>query len=126
MADTASLVVALSAQLTQFEKDMKSAGIMADQATNDIEKKFSSMNPKISTSFFGNLFANLATKGLDAAVAAITKLIDRFDDLKKVAEYAATVAAIGSTGCRRLAKKPARRSTTSTPRSRRWRSRSTR
>jgi hypothetical protein len=31
MADnTASLVVALSAQLTKFEKDMRDAGIMAD------------------------------------------------------------------------------------------------
>jgi hypothetical protein len=91
MADnTASLVVALSAQLTKFEQDMKKAGIMADQATNDIERKFSSMNPKISTSFFGNLFSNLATKALDAAESAIAKLIDRFADLQKTAEYAGT------------------------------------
>jgi hypothetical protein len=89
MADnTASLVVALSAQLTKFEKDMRSAGIMAEKATNDIEDKFSKMNPKISTSFFGNLFSNLATKGIDAAVTAIEGLIDRFGDLKKAAEYA--------------------------------------
>jgi hypothetical protein len=87
--NTASLVVALSAQLTKFEQDMKKAGIMADQATGDIEKKFSSMNPKISTSFFGNLFSNLATRGLDAAVSAVTELINRFLELKKTAEYAA-------------------------------------
>ena len=33
MADTAALVVALSAQLTKFEKDMKQAVAIADQHT---------------------------------------------------------------------------------------------
>jgi hypothetical protein len=89
MADnTASLVVALSAQLTKFEADMKKAGVMADQGVSDIENKFSKMSPKISTSFFGNLFSNLATRGLDLAVKAVTELIDRFGELEKVAKYA--------------------------------------
>ena len=91
MADnTASLVVALSAQLTKFQKDMVDAGIMADKATKDIEDKFSKMNPQVNASFFGNLFSNLATKGIDAAVTAIKELIDRFGELQKVAEYADT------------------------------------
>jgi cell pole-organizing protein PopZ len=89
MADnTASLVVALSAQLTKFEADMKKAGVLADQGVSDIENKFSKMSPKISTSFFGNLFSNLATRGLDLAVKAVTELIDRFGELEKVAKYA--------------------------------------
>jgi hypothetical protein len=88
--DTASLVVALSAQLTKFEKDMRAAGIMADKAVNDIEDKFSKINPKISTSFLGNFFANLADKAINAATDAISKLISRFEDLQKTADYAGT------------------------------------
>jgi len=88
MADTAALVVALSAQLTKFEKDMQKAGIMAERAVGDIEGKFSRMNPKISTSFFGNFFSNIATKGMDAAIKGVTDLISRFEDLQKTAEYA--------------------------------------
>jgi hypothetical protein len=90
MADTASLVVALSAQLTQFQKDMQNAGIMADNAVNNIEKKFSSMNPQVSTSFFGNLFANLAGKGLSAVEDTIKDIIQRFEELQKTSEYTAT------------------------------------
>ncbi|MET4283573.1 hypothetical protein [Bradyrhizobium sp. LA6.12] len=35
--DTAALVVALSAQLTKFERDMKQAGNIADRTVADIE-----------------------------------------------------------------------------------------
>lgn len=91
MADnTASLVVALSAQLTKFEKDMRAAGIMADKGVKDIEDKFSKMNPSINTSFLGNFFANLADKAITAAGDAIAKLVDRFQQLQKTAEYAGT------------------------------------
>lgn len=44
MADTAALVVALSAQLTKFEKDMKDAVNIADRQTKAIEKKFADLN----------------------------------------------------------------------------------
>jgi hypothetical protein len=91
MADnTASLVVALSAQLTKFEKDMRDAGIIADKGVKDIEDKFSKMNPKISTSFFGNFFSTLADKAVSAATDAVGKLIDRFVELQKTSEYTAT------------------------------------
>jgi hypothetical protein len=91
MADnTASLVVALSAQLTKFEKDMKAAGVMADNAVSDIEDKFSKMNPKISTSFFGNFFADLASQALKSAIDGIKDLIGRFEELQKVSEYTDT------------------------------------
>jgi hypothetical protein len=68
---------------------MRDAGIMAEKAVGDIENKFSKMNPKISTSFFGNLFSNLAQKGIDAAIRAVTDLAARFADLQKAADYAA-------------------------------------
>jgi hypothetical protein len=91
MADnTASLVVALSAQLSKFESDMKKAGIIADQSVNDIENKFSRMAPTISSSFFGNLFSNLTTRGIDAATKAVADLVNRFVELQKVAEYTDT------------------------------------
>lgn len=88
MADTASLVVALSAQLTKFEKDMKAAGIMADNAVTDIEKKFAGINPQVSASFLGNLFSNIVTKGIDAAVKALSDFVDGFVALKKAADLA--------------------------------------
>ena len=88
MADSAALVVALSAQLTKFEKDMRDAGIMAEKTTKDIEGKFTKMNPQVSSSFLGNFFSNIATKAIDGAVKAIEELIDRFKELQKTAEYA--------------------------------------
>jgi hypothetical protein len=85
--DTAALVVALSAQLTKFEKDMRQAGVLADRTVSDIEDKFSRANPSISTSFLGNLFANLSTKGIEAAIKFVTDLKDRFLELPDVAKY---------------------------------------
>ena len=90
MADnTASLVVALSAQLTKFEKDMKKAGIMAGHAVDDIEKKFAGINPQMSGSFLGNLFSNVVTKGIEAATKAITEFYDRFTALQSTAKLTA-------------------------------------
>jgi hypothetical protein len=89
MADTAALVVALSAQLTKFEKDLQKAGVIAEKSVKDIEGKFEKLNPKISTSFFGNLFANFADKAVGAAITAVEGLIARFKDLQSTASYAA-------------------------------------
>jgi hypothetical protein len=84
MADnTASLVVALSAQLTKFEKDMRDAGIMADKAVHGIEDKFSKINPSVGASFFGNLFSNFVTKGIEAATKALQDFYDRFLAIEK-------------------------------------------
>jgi hypothetical protein len=85
MADTAALVVALSAQLTKFEKDMQKAGIMAERAVGDIEGKFSKMNPQINASFLGNLFSNAVTQGINAASKALEDFYNRFIDLEKQA-----------------------------------------
>src|SRR5262245_15865812 len=48
MADTAALVVALSAQLTKFEKDMKAAVGIAEKRTKEIEGTFDKMNKQIA------------------------------------------------------------------------------
>jgi hypothetical protein len=89
MADddkTAALVVALSAQLTKFESDMKRAGDVADRTVSGIEDRFSKSNPSFAGSFLGNFFSNLTTKGLDAAVKLVSDLVDRFIDLDKVSK----------------------------------------
>lgn len=88
MADdkTASLVVALSAQLTKFESDMKKAGDIADRTVSDIEGRFSKANPTFGGSFLGNLFSNFTTKALEAAVKLVSDLVDRFIDLEKVSK----------------------------------------
>ena len=89
MADTAALVVALSAQLTKFEKDMRAAGIMAEKAVGDIEDKFSKMNPKVSTSFLGNFFSDVVQKGISSAVDALKEFHKRFQDIEATAKLAA-------------------------------------
>jgi hypothetical protein len=86
MADTAALVVALSAQLTKFEKDMQKAGIMAERAVGDIEGKFAKMNPQVNASFLGNMFSTAVTQGINAATQALTTFYERFKDLDKQAQ----------------------------------------
>jgi len=63
MADTAALVVALSAQLTKFEKDMKDAVKIADTQTKAIETRFSQMNSKIEQEFSGFVSRFAASAG---------------------------------------------------------------
>jgi Lambda phage tail tape-measure protein (Tape_meas_lam_C) len=58
MADTAALVVALSAQLTKFERDMKGAVDIAARRTKEIEGTFAKMNVGIN-----NQLSNLAGAG---------------------------------------------------------------
>ena len=98
MADTAALVVALSAQLTKFEKDMKDAVKIADTQTKAIENRFSQMNNKIEQEFssfvsrfaasagpIGGIFSALGPVGLTvaagigAATLALGFLIDKTD-----------------------------------------------
>ena len=55
MADTAALVVALSAQLTKFEKDMQKAGIMAEKAVEsmDVVSTLASVDPLANVAWAG-------------------------------------------------------------------------
>lgn len=64
--DTAALVVALSAQLTKFEKDMKSAVDVADKNVKKIEDRFGAANKVISdrlSGFAANASAQLGLVG---------------------------------------------------------------
>lgn len=72
MADTAALVVALSAQLTKFEKDMKDAVTIADRQTKAIENSFSKLNQSINTELSG-LTSGLASRlgGIGSILGAI-------------------------------------------------------
>lgn len=83
--DTAALVVALSAQLTKFEKDMQRAGVLADKTVSDIEDKFSRANPSFGGSFLGNFLGNLSTKALESAISFAIDLKDRFIELEATA-----------------------------------------
>jgi len=49
--ETAALVVALSAQVSKFEKDMKTATDIADRSVKQIENRFSAMNGVLSSKF---------------------------------------------------------------------------
>lgn len=96
--DTAALVVALSAQLTRFEKDMKGAVDIADRRTKEIETRFDKMNSAISSKaqmlsstaignlgFVGTLISSIgpagivAATGLGVAVAAMFALVNATD-----------------------------------------------
>jgi Lambda phage tail tape-measure protein (Tape_meas_lam_C) len=104
MADTAALVVALSAQLTRFEKDMKDAAGIADRQTKVIEDRFAKMNAEINNQFskltqgfaghlgpLGSVLSSIGPVGLGiaagigAAVVAFEKLsesVQRFVELQ--------------------------------------------
>lgn len=88
--DTAALVVALSAQLSKFERDMKQAGDVADRTVSGIEGRFSKLNPSVNASFLGNFLSTAVTKGISAAEDALRELVKRFEDLQYTAKYTET------------------------------------
>lgn len=88
--DTAALVVALSAQLTKFERDMRQAGDVADKTVSGIENRFSRLNPSVNASFLGNFLSSAITKGISAAEDALRELVKRFEDLQYTAKYTET------------------------------------
>lgn len=104
MADTAALVVALSAQLTKFEKDMKNAVGIASKRTKEIENTFGKMNLTIQNQLsalgggvggpFGSISTLLRGMGPLGAVAAtgILAIASAFAVVNvQVAEYAKKV-----------------------------------
>lgn len=90
MADTAALVVALSAQLTKFEKDMKDAGRIAEKGVRDIERRTENVNP------FGGLTKGLTTfltaGGFLLVANQVKELIDQVDKLGDAAEIVGVTA----------------------------------
>lgn len=82
---TAALVVALSAQLTRFERDMRQAGDVADRTASGIEKRFADLNI-FSGTFLGNVGANLFGKLQDSAIEFVRDLTRRFTELDSTAK----------------------------------------
>jgi hypothetical protein len=74
--DTAALVVALSAQLAKFEKDMKSAGEIADRQVSSIEDRFAAANPT-----FSGLKALIPAAFVTGALASIKTVVDSLAEL---------------------------------------------
>ena len=70
MADTAALVVALSAQLTKFEKDMKQANAIADREVRRIEERFAKMVVRVPG--IDELSTRLKALATGAGLAALT------------------------------------------------------
>src|SRR5262244_3542567 len=116
MADTAALVVALSAQLTRFEKDMKDAVGIADKHTKEIETRFEKMNKNIADQFdkvaqgfaqqagpIGSILSSIGPvgvaipAGVGAAIIAFDKLgesVQRFVELNVRLREAADVTGL--------------------------------
>jgi len=111
MPDTAALVVALSAQLTKFEKDMKDAVNIANARTKEIETSFSKMNDEINKQL-GGIAQNFSSRlggigsilgsigpvggalavGIGAAIVAIDSIsesVDKFIQKQKQLKEAA-------------------------------------
>src|SRR5262245_38832350 len=90
MADTAALVVALSAQLTKFERDMKKAADIADKGVSNIEQRFAKSNPSIGG--FDKLEAKLKAGGIIAIIVAIAAAAQKLNaEVAKIGETAETV-----------------------------------
>lgn len=91
MADTAALVVALSAQLTKFEKDMQKAAGIADKGVKDIESRFARANPS-----FGG-FDKFETRIKQfATVGGISLLINQIIELNRaVAQIGESAETLG-------------------------------
>lgn len=102
--DTAALVVALSAQLTRFEKDMQSAVSVADKNVKKIEDRFAQTNAAITgklkeigsaatsqLGFAGSLLSSLGPVGIAAAVgigAAVAGIVSLTNATAEFAEKA--------------------------------------
>lgn len=114
--DTAALVVALSAQLTKFEKDMKGAVDIADRRTKEIETTFTRLNSTISgklsevsasmvgnLGFAGTLLTKLGPIGIAAAAGigatvgawmALTEATAQFAEKSKALKEASETAGL--------------------------------
>lgn len=91
MADgTAALVVALSAQLTKFEKDIGKATGIADRGAKQIEDRFSKINPNASgfmTAFGASMLGAVASGlALEQVITKIRRAVGEVDDLGDMAE----------------------------------------
>ncbi|WP_375458889.1 hypothetical protein [uncultured Enterovirga sp.] len=87
-SDAAALVVRLEAKLDQFERQLKQAGVIADDSVSKIESSFARANPAASGIGVA-LGAGLAL-GAAAGIKLVEGLFDRFKRLQETAELTGT------------------------------------
>jgi len=89
-ADEVKLLVALEAKLDSLEKQLKQAGVIADNAASSIEDRFAKLNPQIGANFMGRIVTALTAGGaiasIIAATSALAELGDRAVDLRMPVE----------------------------------------
>src|SRR5579885_3341048 len=91
--DTAALVVALSAQVSQFQADLDKAAGIADQQAKKIEDRFRAINP--GASFVDELSGKLAKL---ATIGGIGELISQLASLnEQAAKIGDSAARVGLT-----------------------------
>ncbi len=117
--DTAALVVALSAQISKFEKDLNAAVAIADKKTKEIESKFTATNKeiinqlsRIASNAAGNIgglasiLSSLGPAGFAAAAAlgvaaggiyALIEATERFAEKSKILKEGAETAGFSIT-----------------------------
>jgi hypothetical protein len=88
-SDTAALIVALSAQVTQFQKDMDNAVGIADKSARQIETRFNKINPNAALFDFINQLQTIAAGG---AIGEAVKIIaDLNAQVAQIGDHAAAV-----------------------------------
>lgn len=95
MADDPKLVVALSARIDQFEKQMREAGLIAEREVRGIETK-------LSTVTFGTAGGVLLAQAIKAAMEAVKAEIERTIDLMLSLGSAAKKTAVDLEGLQRI------------------------
>jgi hypothetical protein len=92
MADTAALVVALSAQLTRFEKDMEKAVTVANDNVKKIEDRFAKINPNVAP-----VVKNFEQAGSSSADAFVAGFLQKFTAAALVGGFVTSLNAIINT-----------------------------
>jgi hypothetical protein len=85
--DTAALVVALSAQVSKFQKDMDQANAIASKSVKQIEDKFAQANISLGKLTAGTLLGNLLTDPLQVAIDKVKELGDEFTKTASLAKF---------------------------------------
>jgi hypothetical protein len=89
MADSAKLITTLEVRLDKFEKQLKEAGVIAEKGADEIEKKFSAINPSFAGGLLGGLFSGVFKEGARDLIKFLEAIPERFKEIKRTADLAA-------------------------------------
>lgn len=88
--ETAALVVALSAQVSKFQKDMEAANGIADKTVRKIEDRFKNANISIGKLASGTILGNLLSDPISAAINKVQELGEEFSKTATLAKFLQT------------------------------------